>query len=189
MKTEVIETRTDFTLYEIEQELFKALGAAEIVDATTGEVIAADDSKAREIIESLHLLEARKVDAIVYQLRQSQASIDFLRSEINRIDTKHKAAKKRRESFMSCIFQAMQDNGRNLIEGGTSKLRIQKSPAFVTYKNDKTLEHPDLFLPKEFVVEVPASYKPDGKAILAALKDGKQVEGAELKQNKHLRIY
>ena len=56
---------------------------------------------------------------------------------------------------------------------------VQNNPPTVEVSDEK-------LIPKEFFVE--QSPKLDRKALLAALKDGKEIEGAIIKQTKSLRI-
>lgn len=128
----------------------------------------------KEINETFEL----KVENIAKVIRGQELDVIGLKEEIDRL-TKIKRTKENRITYLK---QYLKDNMQALdklkVKGKLFTISVQNSAPSVEIK-DLTL------IPKEFIRIIE---EPSKKEILAELKDGKAIEGAELKVSKSLRI-
>ena len=125
-------------------------------------------------------------EALEVKLENTAKVIRTIEAEAAAIKTEEERLKKRRNAMennvgrlKNYIFESMQITGKERLNGVHVSLRLQNNPPSVNMLDDKAI-------PAHYLVEQPSTV--DKKAVLQDLKNGIAVEGAELKQEKSLRI-
>ena len=151
------------TLYEMSdaarqlQELFEA-----------GEI---DEQTVIDTMESIGASE--KLESYVYVQKNLEAELAAVSSELDRLEKRWNSLVKHINRLKKAQVEFMQATGQNKANVGTFKLRLTES---------KSCEITDVSLiPMEYMIEIPASVRPDKKQMLKDMKNGKSIEGASLK--------
>lgn len=162
------------TLVEITEEI-EALES--LVDPETGEWTDTHEELRIEVMGKL----ACKADSFGAFLRDQEARSQVLADEIDRLSARKRAFDRRVASMKTYGMYAMQRMERPKIEGTYFTLALQNNPERVELAAG-------VALPDQYVRVIPESRQPDKAAILAALKAGETIEGAELVRSQHLRV-
>lgn len=161
-------------LYEIANQ-FRQLEALGDHDDLPAEVI-------RDTLEGLEgdlQMKATNVAKFVLGLEAEAAAIQ---AAADAIAVRASRRKKRAESIRAYLLFCMQSAGVTKISCPEFTLAIRKNPEAVE------IEHPEL-IPAEFMVQPEAPPPRADKALIkAALKDGKPVAGAWLRQGERLEV-
>lgn len=163
------------SLYEISQELrevYNKLENGEGIDIETGEL---NEEVVNALTVSQSNLKAKGVD-IGYVIKSFDDEIDIYDKEIKRLAERKKALQNAQERLKSTLKKAMIEFNIVSIEGKTLKIGLRKSES-VEVNLD---ELDDRF--KRVKVEA------DKTAIKNAIKNGEEVKGAVLVENKSLQI-
>lgn len=151
------------TLFEMSaaaRELLALLEAGEI-----------DEQTVLDTIESIGANE--KLESYVYVQKNLEAEIDAFKAEIERMTARKKSLEAQVERLKNAQISFMQASGQKSANAGTFKL---------TMRENKSVEITDeAAIPAEYITVIPSSTRPDKKAMLAALKEGKEISGASLK--------
>lgn len=146
------------------------------------DLISNSDEERPEFTDTLEAIEG----AIEDKLENTAKVIRAIEAEANAVKIEEERLKKRRQALQGnadrlkdYIFQTMQITGKDKVKGAHINLRLQYNPPSVNMLDDKAI-------PAHYLIEQPSTV--DKKAVLADLKNGIAVEGAELKQDKSLRI-
>lgn len=130
-----------------------------------------DEQTVLDTMESIGASE--KLESYVYVQKNLEAEIDAFKAEIERMTERKKSLEAQVERLKNAQIAFMQASGQKSANAGTFKL---------TMRENKSVEITDeAAIPAEYITEIPASTRPDKKAMLAALKDGAKIEGAQLK--------
>lgn len=150
--------------------LFEMSAAARELQALleSGEI---DEQTVLDTMESIGASE--KLESYVYVQKNLEAEIDAFKAEIERMTERKKSLEAQVERLKNAQIAFMQASGQKSANAGTFKL---------TMRENKSVEITDeAAIPAEYITVIPSSTRPDKKAMLAALKDGAQIEGASLK--------
>lgn len=151
------------TLFEMSaaaRELLALLEAGEI-----------DEQTVLDTMESIGANE--KLESYVYVQKNLEAEIDAFKAEIERMTARKKSLEAQVERLKNAQISFMQASGQKSANAGTFKL---------TMRENKSVEITDeAAIPAEYITVIPSSTRPDKKAMLAALKEGKEISGASLK--------
>lgn len=150
--------------------LFEMSAAARELQALleSGEI---DEQTVLDTMESIGASE--KLESYVYVQKNLEAEIDAFKAEIDRMTERKKSLEAQVERLKNAQIAFMQASGQKSANAGTFKL---------TMRENKSVEITDeAAIPAEYITVIPSSKRPDKKAMLAALKDGAQIEGASLK--------
>lgn len=151
------------TLFEMSaaaRELLALLEAGEI-----------DEQTVLDTMESIGANE--KLESYVYVQKNLEAEIDAFKAEIERMTARKKSLEAQVERLKNAQIAFMQASGQKSANAGTFKL---------TMRENKSVEITDeAAIPAEYITVIPSSTRPDKKAMLAALKEGKEISGASLK--------
>lgn len=150
--------------------LFEMSAAARELQALleSGEI---DEQTVLDTMESIGASE--KLESYVYVQKNLEAEIDAFKAEIERMTERKKSLEAQVERLKNAQIAFMQASGQKSANAGTFKL---------TMRENKSVEITDeAAIPAEYITVIPSSKRPDKKAMLAALKDGAQIEGASLK--------
>ena len=158
-------------LYELSNEWLQ-LQAVDIETVEEGE----DWIKAVEEIEASI---RDKLLAIARVVKNLEAEETALKDEEARLYAKRKARTNRIASLKEYAEIAMISAGLRDVQDSVFKVSIQKNPPYVFIPDER-------LIPAEYWIPQPD--KLNKTAIKAALKDGQEVGGAELKQSEGIRI-
>ena len=153
------------TLYEMSEtakQLYDLLEAGEI-----------DEQTVNDTMESLGTSE--KLESYVYIQRQLESEIAGFKAEIDRMTERKKNLEKQVERMKNAQIAYMQAAGMKSANAGTFKLSLRENRSCEIIDAAK--------IPAEYLRQIPATTEPDKKAMLAALKDGKQIDGVNLKSS------
>ena len=143
------------SLYEIDEQILA------LIDDETGEI--AD----YEAFETLELERETKLENIALWIKNLKADAEAYKAEKQNFADKQARAERKRESLLKYLASAL--NGEKF---KTSKVEC-------TFRASTSVEVPDVYeLPEEYLkYEMP---KPDKTAIREAIKEGKEITGANL---------
>lgn len=151
------------TLYEMSaaaQQLYALLDAGEI-----------DEQTVTDTMEAIGAGE--KLEAYIHVQKEFEKDITALEQEIKRMAERKKSLEAQVERLKNAQIAFMQASGQKSANAGTFKL---------TVRENKSVEITDeSAIPSEYVTEIPASTRPDKKAMLAALKAGAEISGVKMK--------
>lgn len=151
------------TLYEMSEaarQLYDLLEAGEI-----------DEQTVTDTMESIGASE--KLESYIHVQRQIESEIAAFDAEIDRMTERKNSLKKQVERLKSATVDFMRATNQKSANAGTFKL---------TMRENKSCEITDeSMIPEEYMTIIPESKKPDKRAMLAALKDGAEIAGAQLK--------
>lgn len=135
-----------------------------------------------EIIEAANAIEGMfedKADSYAMILRSMDSDCDSIKAEEQRLAERRKSLENRRESFKKALEEQMIDTGKEKFKTALFSFGIQNNPASVNVVDETAIGN------KYWVPQDP---KLDKKQILADLKEGAEVAGAQLQQTRGLRI-
>lgn len=163
-----------FTLYTLTADIQLKLNELEHVGVDTPE--------GEEIFDELEALfahrEAKHV-AYIHVIRNAEAAAQALKAEAREFQARANSAEALAKQLKHRLMSDMAQHDEPSTEAGMFKLRRRLSPPAVH------VLVPTEALPSEFHK---VTVTPDKAALKAALAEGRNVEGAELKQGEHLRI-
>ena len=133
-------------------------------------------------LERLEDAFSTKTENIAKLIRNLSAQRNALLNEANRLREKHGAVENRIEGLKSYLQTEMERIGKEKLEAGIFRIRLQNSPLSVDIREETKL-------PAEFKEEI-ITVKVDKKAIIDFIKEtGAVPEGCFPVQRKHIRIY
>lgn len=153
---------TLFEMTDAARHLYALLDAGEI-----------DEQTVLDTMESIGAGE--KLEAYIHVQKQLEAEIVAFKSEIDRMTERKKSLEAQVERLKRAQVDFMLATGQRSATAGTFKLTLRDNK-IVCIENES-------LIPREFMTEKPATYQPDKKAIMAALKDGKTVAGVHIETN------
>ena len=158
-------------LYEINNELQKALISSVDED---GVIIEGSESK----IDNLFAVKEEKLLNCAKYIKNEMAFIKMIKDEEEALKSRRKSIENRVDWLKKYVLAN--------IEAGE---KVQDSQATIGTRKSEAIEIiEETLIPKELCNEIPATYKPDKKAIKNAIKSGKEVEGAKIVYNLNLTI-
>lgn len=119
-----------------------------------------------------------KVENTAKVIKSIEKDVKGLKEEEDRLSARRKALENNITSLKAYIETSMRAVGKDKIKGNIFSLAIQKNAPSVDIKNLEAI-------PKDYIV---TKIETKNKEILAALKSGISIPGAELKQTESLRI-
>ena len=145
-------------------------------------ILAADDwnDEQLEALDRLTFSLEAKAGNIAALIRHAEARADEIGAEVERLTNWRRSIEGKADWLRGYVVNAMRAAGRDQIETGAFRLKIQKNPAAAV----QTAEGAET--PARFMVNVPETKRPDKKAIADALKQGEAVPGWELRQGERL---
>ena len=151
------------TLYEMSEAaraLYALLEAGEIDEQT--------------VLDTMETIGAgEKLEAYIHVQKELENEIAGFDTEIKRMTERKKTLESRVERLKAAQVQFMQATGQKSANAGTFRLTLRESKS-VDIVDESAI-------PAEYITVIPSSARPDKKAMLAALKDGKEISGAQLK--------
>ena len=166
------------SLYDISNELrevYNKLANGEGIDMETGEL---DQETINALETSQANLQEKGLD-IGYVIKSFDDQIDIYDREIKRLTERKQALKNAQDRVKSNLKNAMIEFNIEKIEGKTLTIKFRKS---------ESIEVDDINALDEKFKRVKTIVEPDKTAIKQAIKQGEQVGGARLVENKNLQI-
>ena len=118
------------------------------------------------------------VDDVVKAIRNKAADVEAYKGEADRLTDKKRRAEAAVDGLKALLLRYLQITEQKSVK--TSLFTASKGVSKSADITDETA------LPAEYLIPQPP--KVDKKAILADLKEGKQITGAELKESEHVTI-
>ena len=121
-----------------------------------------------------------KAENMAKLIKSIEGNINALKDEEKRLQAKRKALENKVVNIKEYLENQLKAMGLKKVQGNLFTVSIQKNPQSVNILNE------DL-IPEQFK-EVVTTTKIDRRELLAALKEGQEIEGVEIKQTESLRI-
>ena len=120
-----------------------------------------------------------KAENIAILIKNLESDAEGFKREEERLATKRSAVENRIKGLKTYLDTTMRAVDKLKFKTKLFSFNIQNNPPRVDITDEK-------LIPQEFFID--QAPKLDKKSLLAALKDGKEIEGATIKQTKSLRI-
>lgn len=138
-----------------------------------------EEEELKEYLDSVNLQVKDKINQTIKFERNLKATADAIDGEIKRLQELKYSYKTKAQNIKDYISYCMKKNGIEKVETEIAKLSFRKSESVdITDKN---------LIPKDYLVEK-VTIAPDKTAIKKAIKEGKTIDGAVLKENQNLQI-
>ncbi len=134
--------------------------------------------------------ENEKIERVALFIREQLATVEAIKIEEDRLTARRKARENKVAGLKDYLQRNMERIGTEKVQGLLCTVALQRSPPAVT----TALTSDDLGGryargDREFITEIPASYRLNREAVLAAWKAQQQIPEAVLvTQSRHLRI-
>ena len=119
-----------------------------------------------------------KVENTAKVIKSLEADVESIENEVRRLTARKSALKNNVVNLKQYLQDEMEKVGKTKVKGSLFNVGIQNNPP--------SLRLAEEFENQRYLVEVIPKY--DKKAILADLKAGKEIDGAEVVQGRSLRI-
>lgn len=156
-----------FEMSQTAKQLYELLEAGEI-----------DEQILTDTLESIGASE--KLESYVHVQRQIESEIAAFDAEIKRMQDKKKMLENRVERLKQATKDFMLVTNQKKASAGLFTLSLRENKSCEILDASK--------IPVEYLRQIPATTEPDKKSMLAALKEGKQIEGASLKTSYSVSI-
>ncbi len=120
-----------------------------------------------------------KAENIAILIKNLESDVEGFKKEEERLAAKRSSAENKIKGLKTYLDTTMRSTGKEKFKTKLFSFNIQKNAPSVEVADEKVI-------PKEYFIE--QDPKLDRKALLAALKDGKEIQGVTIKQTKSLRI-
>ena len=155
-------------LFQLTQSYQEVLSLAEQLDEGT----------LKDTLDSINEAIDVKVENTAYVIKTLEANIAVIAIEEKRLAAMKSAQMNNVKSLKTYIQDSMELVGLDKVQGKTIKVSVQNNPQSVHVSNEEALT--------TYLVE--QSPKLDKKSLLADLKSGMDIDGAELQQTRSIRI-
>jgi predicted nuclease with TOPRIM domain len=155
-------------LYELTTNYLSVMDMAEEMDTDT----------LKDTLESIEEEIHDKAENIAKLVKNLNADVDALKTEEKRLADRRKSLENKVIHLKEYLQNQLEVAGLDKVKRPTLTVSIQNNPPSVKVIDEKLLS--DFMIPQD--------PKLDKKAILTALKEGQEVNGAELFQSRGVRI-
>ena len=118
------------------------------------------------------------VEEVIKAIKNKQGEVELFEAEADKFTEKKKKAEKAVDSLKKMLLTYLNNTGKKKEQ--TTLFTVSKGCSKSANITDESL------IPAEYLIEQPA--KVDKKAILAALKAGESIQGAEIKESEFITI-
>lgn len=160
-------------LYELTNH-FKAVSAL-LDDESIDEKVISDT------IESIELAIEDKAQNIAIILQGMDYDIETLKAEEKRLAGRRKALENNKENLKTYLRYHMEIAKLNKIKSPNFTVALQNNPPSLEIVDEKAI-------PPKYLTVIPETYVLDKARIKEALKEGEEIPGARLFQDKSIRI-
>lgn len=152
-------------------ELNKAIQEFDlIVDEETGEVLNIDE------LDALNLAKNEKIENVCLWYKNVSAEAEMVKAEAKNMTERAKRLENKAESLKKYLAYALQGE------------KFSTPKVAVSYRKSESVNIPDEMLIPDRYCNVSVVRKPDKTLIKKALKEGKEVKGAELVTKQNISI-
>lgn len=147
------------------------------------ELIEDEDTDNESLNNALAAIEGdinSKAENTAKLIKNIDGHVIALKEEEKRLQAKRKVLENKRESIKEYLEYQLESIGKDKVVTPLFTVARQNNPPSVNILDEDSI-------PETYKKEVTTT-SIDRKELLAALKEGKEVAGAEIKQGKHLRI-
>ncbi|TYR75543.1 siphovirus Gp157 family protein [Rossellomorea vietnamensis] len=155
-------------LYELSNNYAALMEMAEEMDPTT----------LQDTLESIQEEIEDKAENIAKLIKNLNADVDALKAEEKRLADRRRGLEGKVSNLKEYLQNQLEVAGLDKVKRPTLTVSIQNNPPSVKVIDEKLLSD----------YMIPVDPKLDKKAILEALKDGREVNGAELMRTRGVRI-
>ncbi|MBC1521427.1 siphovirus Gp157 family protein [Listeria aquatica] len=155
-------------LYDLTEQYNQVLEIAEQVDAET----------LKDTLDSINEAIEDKAESTAKVVRTIEAEANAIDEEIKRLNARKQTLTNNAKGLKEYLQTELEKVNVTKVSGKLFTIRIQNNPQSVNVEDETKLQ--------AYLVE--QQPKLDKKALLNDLKAGKEVEGAQIKQTKSLRI-
>lgn len=137
--------------------------------------------KTEEIIKVLDGIKDefdKKAENTVKVIRNFEADIQALRDEEKRLADKRRSLEKKKKDLKEYLYFNMERLNLRKVNAGIFDINIQKNPQSIKILDEATI-------PDKYKI---ASYRIDKKTLKDDIKNGVEIEGAQLVQTEGIRI-
>lgn len=158
-------------LYQIDEAITSAFDAA--VDEETGEII---NEAAMENLNALEMMRDQKIENIALMIKNLVSDAEALKKEKMAFAKRQQAAENRAEWLKRYLAGALQGN------------KFQTAQVAISFRKSQQVEYTGSvdMLPAEYIRQKPPEIDKD--ALKKALRAGKEIEGASLKDVQNIQI-
>lgn len=162
------------SLYEINNDLLQILENGFVEDKETGEVLL-DESN----LDELNMEFKDKADNVACFIKDRLALIESIKAEKKALSKRLEVEDKRVAWLKKYLAMALKSRDMKGLETGRNKISVKKSTSANVIDESKISD-------KYFVEKV--ERKLDKKTLLADLRNGTVIDGAELQENTNLQL-
>ena len=155
-------------LYELSQRYVSVMEAAEELDPLA----------LKDTLESIEDAIEEKVENTAKFIKNLSADVDALKAEEKRLAERRRSLENKISGIKEYLQNQMEVSGLDKVKRATLTVSIQKNPPSLKVIDEKLLS----------AYMIPQAPVLDKKAVLSALKEGADIQGAEIHQGKGLRI-
>lgn len=138
-----------------------------------------DEQVYLDTLDSINEAIEDKAEGYVKIIKSIEGDNDAITKEVTRLQERKKRNTNAIKRLKENLQIAMEETNQDKIKTKLFSIGIQNNPPKIDIKSDQSI-------PKEFWTEQAPTI--DKKSLLAYLKEGKEVDGVELKQDSSIRI-
>ena len=171
------------TLYDVDDRLVNLIENQ--FDTETGEIFESEEKLAKAIDEVQLDLDT-KIENIGCYIKNLEAEVEAFKKEEDNLEKRRKSAENKIEGlkkYLNGYLSACYPN-----DSDRAKWKFKTAKVVLGYRKSSKVEVPDIEKLDKNYLKVTTNVEPDKKAIGDAIKSGKEVIGAFIKQNINLNI-
>ena len=157
------------TLYEIDQQIAELIENGIVVDEDTGEIKTLEDD-----LDALQLQREEKIENIALYIKNEEALAKNIADEIKTLTERKNRALSRVERLKQYL----------LVRDGKP---LETAKISITYRNTSRVEVDERVLPREYY-RIKTEEAPDKELIKKELKNGKEIIGARIVEERKVNI-
>lgn len=133
----------------------------------------------QDTLDSINLAIEDKLENIGKVIRNLDGEIEMLKNEETRLADKRKALETNKKRLKAYVEDQLTITGKDKVKAGLFSFSMQNNPPSVNILDEEGI--PEIY-------RVEQKPRIDKKLLLSDLKNGNEINGAELKQGRSLRI-
>jgi hypothetical protein len=162
-------------LYELSQNYLKVQDMLDNADIDT------DMGMIKDTFESIETALEEKAQSISVIASKMTADINYVNSEIKRLQAIKKTTESRLEWLKGYMLSQFETIGMDKLKTPTFTISVKQNPPSLVIDDEK-------LIPAKYLTVVPRSFKPNNADIKDALKSGRKVKGCRLESKKRIDI-
>ncbi|MGN7311509.1 siphovirus Gp157 family protein [Alkalicoccobacillus gibsonii] len=143
------------------------------------EMIEDGEESYTDTLEAIEEAIEDKAENLAKLIKSTEAQTEVIKAEEKRLADRRKAMENKAKNMKVYLQEQLELAGKTKIKGALLTVAIQKNPPSLNVL-DQSL------IPQNYFVQLDPQL--DKKALLAAIKEGQEIAGAEIKQGESVRI-